>query len=141
MRPDGVSGWYARLDRVESDRVVQMKTWLGAWSNSLEQGVPVAAILPKKWPTLPAALLADAGHVVDQLLARHDAEQDGRSPRGAHAIPIRVVDAIIGDELQKPAITTGNEPSQKVMALDALPPGFRDRLNELHIEVDDGEDE
>jgi len=138
MRPDGVSGWYARLDRVESDRVVQMKTWLGAWSNSLEQGVPVAAILPKEWPTLPAALLADAGHVVDQLLARHDAEQDGRSPRGAHAIPIKVVDAIIADEMKKPALNTQTEPSQKVMALDALPPGFRDRLNELHIEVEDG---
>ncbi|HJL65121.1 MAG TPA: hypothetical protein QGF70_05985, partial [Candidatus Thalassarchaeaceae archaeon] len=57
------------------------------------------------------------------------------------AIPIKVVDAIIGDEIQKPALTTENEPSQKVMALDALPPGFRDRLNELHIEVDDGESE
>lgn len=137
MRPDGVSGWYARLDRVESDRVVQMNTWLRAWSESLEQGVPVAAILPEGWPTLPAALLADAGHVLDQLLARHDAEQDGRSPRGAHAIPIKVVDAILGDEMHSPAISARNEPSQKFMALDALPPGFRDRLKELEIDVSD----
>ena len=137
MRPDGVSGWYARLDRVESDRVVQMNTWLEAWSESLEQGVPVAAILPEGWPTLPAALLADAGHVLDQLLARHDAEQDGRSPRGAHAIPVKVVDSILGDEMQSPAISTKNEPDQKLMALDALPPGFRDRLKELAIDVAD----
>ena len=58
--------------------------WLDAWENSLRTHQPIAALLPEDWPTLPANLLTDPGHVLDHLLARHDAESDGRSPRGAH---------------------------------------------------------
>jgi len=138
IRPDSVSGWYARLDRIESDRDVQMKQWLEAWKGSLDQGVPVAALLPEAWPTLPAALLADAGHVLDQLLARHDAQQDGRSPRGAHAIPIRLVDAIIGESVLCSPFKLKAREKKMNMTLDALPPGFRDRLNDFNINVGNG---
>ena len=79
---NGVSGWYARLDRCLNDRKTQIEMWLDAWENSLRTHQPIAALLPEDWPTLPANLLTDPGHVLDHLLARHDAESDGRSPRG-----------------------------------------------------------
>ena len=141
IRPDSVSGWYARLDRVESDRVVQMDCWLEAWKGALEQAVPVAALMPIEWPTLPAALLADAGHVLDQLLARHDAQQDGRSPRGAHAIPVSLVDAIVGEEELPSAYRQEMNKQRMNMSLDALPPGFRDRLEDYDVDVEGGSTE
>ena len=45
-------------------------------------------------------LLTDPGHVLDHLLARHDAESDGRSPRGAHPTPPRLADAVICSEMK-----------------------------------------
>ena len=85
---NGVSGWYARLDRCLDNRQTQIEMWLDAWENSLRTHQPIAALLPEDWPTLPANLLTDPGHVLDHLLARHDAESDGRSPRGAHPTPL-----------------------------------------------------
>ena len=73
----GVSGWYARLDRCLGDRTEQIHIWLAAWEQSLLVHQPIAALLPEDWPTLPANLLTDPGHVLDHLLARHDAEADG----------------------------------------------------------------
>ena len=92
---NGVSGWYARLDRCLDNRQTQIEMWLDAWENSLRTHQPIAALLPEEWPTLPANLLTDPGHVLDHLLARHDAESDGRSPRGAHPTPPRLADSII----------------------------------------------
>ena len=90
---NGVSGWYARLDRTLADRKQQIDIWLTTWEKSLKTFQPIAALLPEDWPTLPANLLTDPGHVLDHLLARHDAESDGRSPRGAHPTPPRLADA------------------------------------------------
>ena len=45
---------------------------------SLKTFQPIAALSLEDWPTLPANLLTDPGHVLDHLLARHDAESDGR---------------------------------------------------------------
>ena len=95
----GVSGWYARLDRCLDNRPEQIEIWLQSWEQSLRIHQPIAALLPEDWPTLPANLLTDPGHVLDHLLARHDAETDGRSPRGAHPTPPRLADAVIASEL------------------------------------------
>ncbi|MCH2359334.1 MAG: hypothetical protein MK235_07480, partial [Candidatus Poseidoniales archaeon] len=101
MRSGNVSGWYARLDRECPSRLEQIDTWLTAWEKALRHGQPVAAMLPSHWPTLPASLLTDPGHVFDHLLCRHDAESDGRSPRGAHPTPTRLADAVIAAELRQ----------------------------------------
>lgn len=119
-----VSGWYARLDRECEDRIEQMDIWLNAWEEALRTGQPQASQLPSNWPTLPASLLTDPGHVLDHLLCRHDAELDGRSPRGAHPTPTRLADAIIADELRSDAPTTSSAPKNDVN-LSALPPAFR----------------
>ena len=74
MMQNGVSGWYARLDRCLADRNKQIDIWLSTWEQSLKSFQPIAALLPEDWPTLPANLLTDPGHVLDHLLARHDAE-------------------------------------------------------------------
>ena len=101
---NGVSGWYARLDRCLDNRQTQIEMWLDAWENSLRTHQPIAALLPEEWPTLPANLLTDPGHVLDHLLARHDAESDGRSPRGAHPTPPRLADSIISSEMLEATI-------------------------------------
>ncbi|HIC76054.1 MAG TPA: hypothetical protein EYO98_05510, partial [Candidatus Poseidoniales archaeon] len=141
MRHDGVSGWYARLDRVIDDRPEQIRIWLSAWEESLRKKKPVAAHLPEDWPTLPATLLTDPGNVLDHLLARHDAELDGRSPRGAHPTPPKLADSIIVSELleavQEEIEEDNDTPS---LPLDALPPGFRHQiasLNLAHLQNDD----
>ena len=97
---NGVSGWYARLDRCLDNREQQIEIWLTTWEKSLKTFQPIAALLPEDWPTLPANLLTDPGHVLDHLLARHDAESDGRSPRGAHPTPPRLADAVICSEMK-----------------------------------------
>ena len=97
---NGVSGWYARLDRCLDNRELQIDIWLTTWEKSLRTFQPIAALLPEDWPTLPANLLTDPGHVLDHLLARHDAESDGRSPRGAHPTPPRLADAVICSEMK-----------------------------------------
>ncbi len=130
---NGVSGWYARLDRTLDDRVAQINIWIKAWSNSLTARKPVAALLPLDWPTLPANLLTDPGHVLDHLLARFDAETDGRSPRGAHPTPPRLADAIIKSEMLEPAIIQVEDQINPKMPLDALPPGFRAHLDKFNL--------
>lgn len=140
----GVSGWYARLDRCLSERPAQVEIWLDAWENSLRNHQPIAAILPMDWPTLPANLLTDPGHVLDHLLARHDAESDGRSPRGAHPTPPRLADAVIASELHE-TLTRPKAPVKSAsMQINNLPPGFRQHIEQLNLpqhsqdnEVDD----
>ena len=140
----GVSGWYARLDRCLSQRTSQVDIWLNAWEESLRSHQPIAAILPKDWPTLPANLLTDPGHVLDHLLARHDAESDGRSPRGAHPTPPRLADAVIASELHE-TLTRPKAPVKSAsMQINNLPPGFRQHIEQLNLpqhsqenEVDD----
>jgi len=141
MRHDGVSGWYARLDRVIDDRPEQIRIWLSAWEESLRKKKPVAAHLPEDWPTLPATLLTDPGNVLDHLLARHDAELDGRSPRGAHPTPPKLADSIIVSELLEAVQEEiEEEDDTPTLPLDALPPGFRHQiasLNLAHLQNDD----
>ena len=120
-----VSGWYARLDRECEDWIEQMNIWLDAWEEALRTHQPQASQLPSDWPTLPASLLTDPGHVLDHLLCRHDAESDGRSPRGAHPTPTRLADAIIADELRADVSLNGSEPIVTNVNLAALPPAFR----------------
>ena len=93
---------------------------------------------------MPANLLTDPGHVLDHLLARHDAEADGRSPRGAHPTPPRLADAVIASELLE-SLTRPKTPTQtSSMHLNNLPPGFRQHIEKLNLpqhaqepEVDD----
>ena len=118
------SGWYARLDRECSDRIEQLETWLNSWEEATRHGIPIAATLPNHWPTLPAGLLSDPGAVLDHLLARNEAESDGRSPRGAYATPAKFAEAILSDELKNTREEVSKEPSA-ALSLSALPPGFR----------------
>ena len=84
------SGWYARLDHECPERTQQIETWLGSWLEATKKGLPIAATLPNNWPTLPAGLLSNPGTVLDHLIARFDAQSDGRSPRGVYAPPARL---------------------------------------------------
>ena len=129
-----VSGWYARLDRECEDRIEQMNIWLNAWEEALRTHQPQASQLPSEWPTLPASLLTDPGHVLDHLLCRHDAESDGRSPRGAHPTPTRLADAIIADELKSDMSMGGSAPSLSNVNLAALPPAFRAQAEAINDE-------
>jgi len=131
-----VSGWYARLDRECEDRIEQMNIWLNAWEEALRTHQPQASQLPNDWPTLPASLLTDPGHVLDHLLCRHDAESDGRSPRGAHPTPTRLADAIIADELRADVTAGASEPVQSNVNLAALPPAFRAQAEAINDEKD-----
>ena len=94
------SGWYARLDHECPERTQQIEIWLDSWLDATKKGLPIAATLPNHWPTLPAGLLSNPGTVLDHLIARFDAQSDGRSPRGVYAPPARFVDAILYDELR-----------------------------------------
>jgi hypothetical protein len=138
-----VSGWYARLDRECADRKEQMQIWLEAWEDALRTHQPQASQLPSDWPTLPASLLTDAGHVLDHLLCRHDAEADGRSPRGAHPTPSRLADAIIADELRSDTpISPRPNSTRSSLNLSALPPAFRaqvEAMNGSHSDDDEFE--
>ncbi len=127
----GVSGWYARLDKVCPDRIEQIDTWLGHWEESLRTNSPIAASIPSTWPTLPAGLLSDPGNVLDQLLARHDADRDGRSPRGAHPTPSRLADSMVAAELSSLISETEPTPITPTFNPAALPPGFIPHLPEL----------
>jgi hypothetical protein len=129
----GVSGWYARLDRCLENRPEQIEIWLQAWEQSLRVHQPIAALLPEDWPTLPANLLTDPGHVLDHLLARHDAETDGRSPRGAHPTPPRLADAVIASELLESLTRPKTPVKSSTMHLSNLPPGFRQHIEKLNL--------
>ena len=139
MKSGNVSGWFARLDRECPIREEQIDTWLSSWELSLKKHKPIAAVLPPNWPTLPASLLTDPGNVLDQLLCRFDAENDGRSPRGAHPTPVALADAIFADELvnDSPPVTTNKK--QPKISLAALPPGFHLHLDELNLDEEDNE--
>ena len=130
---NGVSGWYARLDRCLDNRQTQIEMWLDAWENSLRTHQPIAALLPEDWPTLPANLLTDPGHVLDHLLARHDAESDGRSPRGAHPTPPRLADSIISSEMLETTIQPKAKKQTTNMHLADLPPGFQKHIKKLNF--------
>ena len=142
---NGVSGWYARLDRCLDNRRQQIDIWLSTWEQSLKSFQPIAALLPEDWPTLPANLLTDPGHVLDHLLARHDAESDGRSPRGAHPTPPRLADAVIASEMRESLANPKKPVQQSNFLMSNLPPGFRQHVKDLNLpkssqenEVDDG---
>ena len=131
------SGWYARLDHECPDREIQIHEWLEAWMKSTKLRQPIAAALPKKWPTLPAGLLSDPGAVLDHLLARLEAESDGRSPRGVYATPARFVDAVLNDEFRN-----GRKQKKEPLAtlsLAALPPSFRAIAKQVNENIE-GED-
>ena len=141
---NGVSGWYARLDRCLADRERQIDIWLQTWEQSLKSFQPIAALLPEDWPTLPANLLTDPGHVLDHLLARHDAESDGRSPRGAHPTPPRLADAVSASEMRETLVNPKKPVQQSNFLMSNLPPGFRQHVEQLNLpkasqdnEVDD----
>ncbi len=135
------SGWYARLDRECSDRVEQLEKWLDSWEEATRHGIPIAATLPNHWPTLPAGLLSDPGAVLDHLLARNEAESDGRSPRGAYATPAKFAEAILSDELKDTKKEVSKEPSA-ALSLSALPPGFRAYAQKFNQDVtEEGDDE
>lgn len=136
---NGVSGWYARLDRVLADRLLQMQIWVEAWEKSLRTFKPIASLLPDDWPTLPANLLTDPGHVLDHLLARYDAESDGRSARGAHATPPRFADATISSEILESLTEIDKTPEPQNHQIANLPPAFRAKVQQMQIKnvVDD----
>ena len=141
------SGWYARLDQECPDRARQIETWLDSWELATVQGQPIAATLPNFWPTLPAGLLSNPGSVLDNLLARHEAESDGRSPRGIYATPPGFADAILYDELGQGRSLAKEPPA--TISLMALPPSFRTFARQLNdgittdggLEADDPQDE
>ena len=90
----------------------------------------------KKWPTLPAGLLSDPEQFY-HLLARLEAESDGRSPRGVYATPARFVDAVLNDELRN-----GRKQKKEPLAtlsLSALPPSFRAIARQVNENIE-GED-
>ena len=130
---NGVSGWYARLDRCLADREQQIDIWLTTWEKSLKTFQPIAALLPEDWPTLPANLLTDPGHVLDHLLARHDAETDGRSPRGAHPTPPRLADAVIASEMRESLVNPTKPVQPSNFLMSNLPPGFRQHMQQLNL--------
>ena len=133
MMQNGVSGWYARLDRCLADREQQIDIWLTTWEKSLKTFQPIAALLPEDWPTLPANLLTDPGHVLDHLLARHDAETDGRSPRGAHPTPPRLADAVIASEMRESLVNPTKPVQPSNFLMSNLPPGFRQHMQQLNL--------
>jgi len=75
------------------------------------------------------------------MLARYDAEIDGRSPRGAYATPARFADAMLADELgERGAGVSTQMPTE--ISLAALPPGFRAfaaQMNEANTPEQDDE--
>ena len=129
------SGWYARLDHECPERTEQIEIWLDSWLDATKKNQPIAAALPNSWPTLPAGLLSNPGNVLDHLLARFDAQSDGRSPRGVYAPPARFVDAVLHDEL-KHGSSKKKEPLA-TLSLAALPPSFRGFAKQFNKDIND----
>ena len=127
------SGWYARLDHECPERTVQIGTWLESWLQATRLNLPIAAVLPNNWPTLPAGLLSNPGTVLDHLLARFEAKSDGRSPRGVYPIPAKFVDAILYDELQYGRNKNTEPPA--TLSLAALPPSFRALAEQFNEDI------
>ena len=132
------SGWYARLDHECPERTQQIQIWLDSWLEATKKGLPIAATLPNNWPTLPAGLLSNPGTVLDHLIARFDAQSDGRSPRGVYAPPARFVDAILYDELRHGRSKKKEPPA--TLSLAALPPSFRGFAKQINENIDDSGD-
>ena len=132
------SGWYARLDHECPERTQQIEIWLDSWLEATKKGLPIAATLPNNWPTLPAGLLSNPGTVLDHLIARFDAQSDGRSPRGVYAPPARFVDAILYDELRHGRSKKKEPPA--TLSLAALPPSFRGFAKQINENIDDSGD-
>ena len=132
------SGWYARLDHECPERTQQIEIWLESWLEATKKGLPIAATLPNNWPTLPAGLLSNPGTVLDHLIARFDAQSDGRSPRGVYAPPARFVDAILYDELRHGRSKKKEPPA--TLSLAALPPSFRGFAKQINENIDDSGD-
>ena len=132
------SGWYARLDHECPERTQQIGTWLDSWLEATKKGLPIAATLPNNWPTLPAGLLSNPGTVLDHLIARYDAQSDGRSPRGVYAPPARFVDAILYDELRHGRGKKKEPPA--TLSLAALPPSFRGFAKQINENIDENGD-
>mgnify|MGYP001162642460 FL=1 len=131
------SGWYARLDHECPERTEQIEIWLDSWLDATKKSQPIAAALPHNWPTLPAGLLSNPGSVLDHLLARFDAQRDGRSPRGVYAPPARFVDAVLHDELHHGNSMKKEPPA--TLSLAALPPSFRGFAKQFNEDIkDDG---
>tara|TARA_B100001113_G_scaffold101593_1_gene82177 strand:- start:12241 stop:14220 length:1980 start_codon:yes stop_codon:yes gene_type:complete len=128
------SGWFARVDHECNDRVKQIEIWLDAWEKSVIRNIPVAAALPKNWPILPAGLLSEPGTVLDTLLSRFEAEEDGRSVRGIGSIQIKLVDLILADEFKNTNIIKNKEPLATI-SISALPPGFRAYAEQMNNDV------
>jgi len=129
------SGWYARLDHECPERTTQIDIWLDSWLEATIKRQPIAATLPNGWPTLPAGLLSNPGSVLDHLLARFDAQSDGRSPRGVYAPPAKFVDALLYDELRHRK--TKKEPPA-TLSLAALPPSFRNFAKQFNEDIKEG---
>ena len=129
------SGWYARLDHECPERTEQIEIWLDSWLDATKKNQPIAAALPNSWPTLPAGLLSNPGNVLDHLLARFDAQSDGRSPRGVYAPPARFVDAVLHDELQHGSSKKKEPPA--TLSLAALPPSFRGFAKQFNKDIND----
>ena len=129
------SGWYARLDHECPERTEQIEIWLDSWLDATKKRQPIAAALPKNWPTLPAGLLSNPGNVLDHLLARFDAQRDGRSPRGVYAPPARFVDAVLHDELHHGNSRKKEPPA--TLSLAALPPSFRGFAKQFNEDISD----
>ena len=129
------SGWYARLDHECPERTEQIETWLDSWLEATKKRQPIAAALPNNWPTLPAGLLSNPGNVLDHLLARYDAQNDGRSPRGVYAPPARFVDAVLHDELHHGTNKKKEPPA--TLSLAALPPSFRGFAKQFNEDIND----
>ena len=129
------SGWYARLDHECPERTEQIEIWLDSWLDATKKSQPIAAALPSNWPTLPAGLLSNPGSVLDHLLARFDAQRDGRSPRGVYAPPARFVDAVLQDELHHGNRMKKEPPA--TLSLAALPPSFRGFAKQFNENIKD----
>ena len=129
------SGWYARLDHECPERTEQIEIWLDSWLEATKKRQPIAAALPNNWPTLPAGLLSNPGSVLDHLLARFDAQRDGRSPRGVYAPPARFVDAVLHDELQHGNSKKKEPPA--TLSLAALPPSFRGFAKQFNEDINE----
>lgn len=127
------SGWYARLDHECPERTNQIDIWLDSWLDATKKGMPIAATLPNGWPTLPAGLLSNPGSVLDHLLARFDAQSDGRSPRGVYAPPAKFVDAVLYDELRHGKGRKKEPPA--TLSLAALPPSFRTFAKQFNEDI------
>ena len=74
------------------------------------------------------------------LLARNEAESDGRSPRGAYATPAKFAESILSDELKDTKEEVSKEPSA-ALSLSALPPSFRAYAQKFNQDVTEEKDD